>query len=170
MDRHGYLGLGGCRILHFQHPTLHLPLFLTVMNATATEHFTYLRCIAINKDRKVLCEPFQILAQLNDDCAIIFVHLRIAIPLLRSQENNISSIHKPCRDLASSDKMPDILDASDIHTTTAVRRGALVQDVFLFVPVHKHGGINIIIYLSNSGTYFFILSALLNVVDAFTQN
>jgi hypothetical protein len=51
-----------------------------------------------------------------------------------------------------------------------VRREALVEDIFPFVPVRKHQEMNIIINLSNSGAYFVILSALLNVFDAFTQN
>lgn len=171
-DRHGCLGLGGCRIIFTPPlPNSHTPPpTLTVMATTATEHFTYLWCIAINKRRKVLCKPFQILARLKDDCAVIPVHLRLAIPSLRSEENKISSIHMPCRVMLSSEEMPEILDEEFVHTTTVVRREALVEDIFPFVPVRKHQEMNIIINLSNSGAYFVILSALLNVFDAFTQN
>jgi hypothetical protein len=131
------------------------------MSGTAIEPFTFLWCIAINNRRQVLCKPFQLAAPLNGDCDIIFIHLRIAIPSLRSGENEISSIHKPCRHMMSSEELPEFLDEAHVDPSTAVTRTALVQEVFPVVPINTHQNISIIIYLSNSGAYFFIPSALL---------
>lgn len=126
------------------------------MAKTATECFTYLWCIAINRQHRVLCKPFQLLAPLVEECEIIFVHLRIAIPPLRSQNYAISSIHKPVQDMMSSDDLPDTLDGAYVHSSTAVRRGAPVREVFPVVPLNTHQKVNIIVYLNNQGAYFSI--------------
>lgn len=116
------------------------------------EHSTYLWCIAINNQRQVLGRrSFQLMAPLDTDCDIIFIHLRIAVPSLRRLGPTAFSLHKPRTNtkLKSSDVFPVTLAETEIDLRTSVRRGARVRDEFPPVLENKAGNINAIIRLDH---------------------
>jgi hypothetical protein len=122
------------------------------------EHSTYLWCIAINNQRQVLGRrSFQLMAPLDTDCDIIFIHLRIAVPSLRRLGPTAFSLHKPRTNtkLKSSDVFPVTLAETEIDLRTSVRRGARVRDEFPPVLENKAGNINAIIRLDHECAYLF---------------
>ena len=158
----------GCRVHSHTFHTSHFPhshllfciLFLTLMPDTVVtvEHSTYLWCIAINNQRQVLSRrAFQIMAPLDSVCEIVFVHLRIAVPSLRSRGYQSFSLHKP-RVVIKSSNVPASLSGSQVDFDTPLRREAFIRDMFPppLVLENRPGNINAIICL---GAYLFTLPA-----------
>lgn len=120
--------------------------------------FTYLWCIVINKERKVLIRPFQLLAPLNSDCDLLFLHLRIAAPSLRSQDLTTFSLHKPCSDIPSDSGQLEELLTTAVDLSARVDPTSSVQMHFPVVRANAIGNVNAVICLNTQGTFQFYQS------------
>lgn len=57
--------------------------------------FTTLSCIVVDNLLNVLIKPFQLTVPVDHPCELLLLHLRIAVPSLRSLDLQKFSLHKP---------------------------------------------------------------------------
>lgn len=137
-------------------------------SSTAMDLFTYLWCIIVNDELKVLIQPFQLLVPRESSCDIFFVHLRIAVPLLRNQEVSTLTLHKPNSVISSEQDTLTQLNNAEVNLGRSVEPTDQVQHHFPFVSTSGPGQVSAIICLNHGGgkiPYY----QLITVFDAFPQ-
>lgn len=89
--------------------------------------FTYLWCIAVNNQLKVLIKPFQLLLPLDSKCDLFFIHLRVAALRLRNLDYLIFFLYKPRSDIPT-DLSVENLDTTqvDLSPSTCLNPNAII--------------------------------------------
>ena len=126
------------------------------MPPKTSNYHTYLWCIVINDQLQVLIKPFQLVVPQMIECDIIFPHLRIAVPSLRSL-NSTYTLHTPHPGIHIRSSEPiQNLSETQVDLDTPVGRQITVENRFPDVDTNEIGDINAIICLRNlNGTVQF---------------
>ena len=105
--------------------------------AAANEpHCTFLWCIVINSQLRVLIKPFQLLLPLDCNCDLFFLHLRIAVLQLRNLDHSTFFLHKPRTDIPTdlsvetlNTTQVDLSPSACLHPNDSVRSHFPIVDI-----------------------------------------
>lgn len=90
--------------------------------------FTTLSCIVIDESLNVLIKPFKLTVPVDHPCKLLFLHLRIAVPSLRSLDLQNFSLHKPMARIRLN--TTDNVSASQVDLSDSLNTKAQVQAHF----------------------------------------
>ena len=117
--------------------------FATIMPTRANEGIwcTYLWCIIINSQLKVLMMPFWLLLPLDGTCDLFFVHLRIATLLLRNVDHSMFFLYKPHSSIPTKLQVENLEPRQvDLCPSTCVDPTATIWLQFLFIDTRGTTG------------------------------
>ena len=126
---------------------------VTTAPTSTSMGLTFLWCIIINEHARVITSPFQLSVSFEDPCELIFAHLRMAAPSLRSINPQKISLYKPCSDITSVTSLE--LSESQVDLADPVEPTDVIKDIFGKVPQSAPCLVNAIICLGDmiEGTF-----------------